>query len=141
MVAKLQVSPSLRFGVLLIASISLAVSACGRSQPVAAGETTTTATTQPATTAPTTVATTAPEQPTPYVIQPGDSVGGIASAFGLTADELANYNNLDDPNRIAAGQQLLIPPGATSTSTTPTTAAAPPPEDPQPETTVAATDG
>ncbi|MFW2380630.1 MAG: LysM peptidoglycan-binding domain-containing protein [Acidimicrobiales bacterium] len=114
----------------VIVGVALLLAACGRTEPVASADnTTTTATTgvvsAPATTVPTTEAA---EQPTAYVVQPGDSVGRIASAYGLNADELAAYNNLDDPNRIAAGQQLLIPPGATSTSTTPTTAAAPPPE-------------
>lgn len=117
-----------RFLAVVVAAAVL-VGACGRTEPVSSAEnTTTTATTVRATTATTVPITEAPEQPTAYVVQPGDSVGGIASAYGLNADELAEYNNLDDPNRIAAGQQLMIPPGATSTSTTPTTAAAPPAE-------------
>ena len=116
--------------------LALLTAACGRTEPVASDATTTTsATTTPATTAAAVATTAAPEQPTAYVIQPGDSLGGIASAFGLTADELAEYNNLEDPDRISIGQQLLIPPGATSTSTTPTTAAAPPPD--STDTTVA----
>ncbi len=113
----------------VIIATAVLAGACGRTEPVSSEEnTTTTATTLAATSASTAPTTEAPEQPTAYVVQPGDSVGGIASAYGLDADGLAEYNNLDDPDRIAAGQQLLIPPGATSTSTTPTTAAAPPPE-------------
>jgi LysM repeat protein len=113
----------------VLVGVSLVVAACGRTEPVSSSDNTTvTATTVISTTATTVATTEAPEQPTAYVVQPGDSVGRIASAYGLNADDLAEYNNLDDPNRIAAGQQLLIPPGATSTSTTPTTAAAPPPE-------------
>ena len=112
-----------------LVAVAVAISACGRTEPVATEENTTTTATTIATTVQTTVPTTeVEEQPTSYVVQPGDSVGRIASAYGLSADELADYNSLDDPDRIAAGQQLLIPPGATSTSTTPTTAAAPPPE-------------
>ncbi len=117
------------FPIAALLGVALSLSACGRTEPVASDATTTT----PATTVPTTVGTTAPpttasEQPSAYVVQPGDSLGGIASAFGLNADELAEYNSLENPDRISVGQQLLIPPGATSTSTTPTTAAAPPPE-------------
>ncbi len=118
------------FPIAALIGAALVISACGRTEPVASAATTTTSaptvsvTAAPATTEPTA----APEQPSSYVVQPGDSVGGIATAFGLKADDLAAYNNLDNPDRIAAGQQILIPPGATSTSTTPTTAAAPPPE-------------
>ncbi len=101
---------------------------CGRTEPVETADEETTTTRAAATSSATTTTTEAPEQPSSYVIQPGDSLGGIASAYGLSTDELAEYNNLEDVNRIAAGQQLLIPPGATSTTTTPTTAAPPPPE-------------
>lgn len=118
--------------------------ACGRTEPVQSAEdTSTTETTSSASTAATT-STTVAEQPSTYVIQPGDSLGAIAAAYGLGADELATYNNLDDPDRIAAGQQLLIPPGATSTTTIPTTAPPPPPETESTEvapTTAATGDG
>lgn len=122
------------FPVTALLGVALTFSACGRAEPVASDATTTT----PATTVPTTVVTTQPPtteaQPTAYVVQPGDNIGVIATAFGLGVTELAEYNSLEDPDKISVGQQLLIPPGATSTSTTPTTAAAPPPE---PTTTAA----
>lgn len=108
-------------------AIALLGQACGRTEPVQSAEDTTTTTTATSATTATTTTTVA-EQPSTYVIQPGDSLGAIAAAYGLGADELATYNNLDDPDRIAAGQQLLIPPGATSTTTIPTTAPPPPPE-------------
>ena len=120
-------------------AFTLALTACGRTEPVASGDTTTT--TLPAEPAPSvgsSAPTTAPPPPSSYVIQPGDSLGAIAAAFGISQEVLIEFNNLTDPDRIAAGQQLLIPPGATSTTTTPTTAAPPPPEpDPAAETTVA----
>lgn len=126
-------------GVVTAIAFTLALTACGRTEPVASGDTTTT--TLPAQSAPSTgstAPTTAAPQPSSYVIQPGDSLGAIAAAFGISQEVLIEFNNLADPNRIAAGQQLLIPPGATSTTTTPTTAAPPPPEpDPAAETTVA----
>ena len=123
------------FAVAALLGVALFISACGRADPVATDTTTTTsATTVPASVAVTEPPTTAAEAATGYVVQPGDSLGGIASAFGINAEDLAEYNNLDNPDQISVGQQLLIPPGATSTSTTPTTAAAPPPE---PTTTAA----
>ena len=117
------------FPVAALVGAALFISACGRTEPVASEATTTTsATTVPVSVAVTEPPTTAAEAPTGYVVQPGDSLGGIASAFGLRAEALAEYNSLENPDRISVGQQLLIPPGATSTSTTPTTAAAPPAE-------------
>ncbi len=112
-----------------VLGISLVTAACGRTEPVASDTTTTIpSASQPAAPATVTVATTAAAQPSSYVIQPGDSLGGIAAAFGISQQALIDYNNLANPDRIAAGQQLLIPPGATSTTTTPTTAAPPPAE-------------
>ena len=128
-----------RFPVSLAACVLAALFAvgCGRTEPVASDAETTTTVTTAATTAATTTTTQPAEQPTSYVVQPGDSVGGIATAFGLAPSVLAEYNNLENPDRIAVGEQLLIPPGATSTSTTPTTAAAPP----ESTDTTAAADG
>lgn len=50
--------------------------------------------------------------PTPaglYVVQPGDTLGGIASEFGTTVEELLAANGLTDPKALQAGQTLLIP--------------------------------
>jgi len=46
-----------------------------------------------------------------YTIQPGDSIGSIASSFGIGEDYIL-WNNPDasrDPNLLAIGEQLLIP--------------------------------
>ncbi len=53
-------------------------------------------------------------QPTPtpagmYVIQPGDTLSGLAEQFGTTVDELMAANGLTDPNALQAGQTLLVP--------------------------------
>ena len=48
--------------------------------------------------------------PQEYEIQPGDSLSLIAEQFGLTTEELAAFNNIDDPNSVQAGQKILIPP-------------------------------
>lgn len=56
-----------------------------------------------------------PQTPTPraaqttYVVQPGDSLSGIATKFGITQQELQQANNIDDPDSIYAGQELIIP--------------------------------
>lgn len=50
--------------------------------------------------------------PTPaglYVVQAGDTLGGLAEGFGTTVEELLAANGLTDPNAIQAGQTLLIP--------------------------------
>lgn len=49
--------------------------------------------------------------PTPvtYVIQRGDTLGNIASRYGLTVGALMRANNLANPELIYAGQRLIIP--------------------------------
>lgn len=65
-------------------------------------------------------ATPAPATPTPepasqapaprtYVVQPGDTLHGIALQFGTTIAELQRVNDLADTNVIVIGQVLVIP--------------------------------
>jgi len=64
--------------------------------------------------------------PTPsglYVVQPNDTLSGLAEDFGTTVEELMAANNLTDPNAIQAGQTLLIP--ALITNTLPLTTTSP----------------
>lgn len=49
-----------------------------------------------------------PQGPT-YVVQPGDTLFGIALVFGTTVEELAAFNSIDDPASIFPGQELVIP--------------------------------
>ena len=57
-----------------------------------------------------------------YTIQQGDTLFGIAEAFGVTMDELISFNAIADPDAIQAGQRIQIPPGGTPpTPTAPTT--------------------
>lgn len=44
-----------------------------------------------------------------YVVQRGDTLTQIASAYGISVSELAAANGISDPNRIMIGQQLAIP--------------------------------
>ncbi len=66
----------------------------------------------------------------PYIVQPNDTLAGIASLFNSTVDAIVTANNLTNANAIQVGQQLKIPvnmvtPTATrpptSTPRTPTT--------------------
>lgn len=44
-----------------------------------------------------------------YVVQPGDSLSSIASLFNINLADLMTANSIQDPNQLAAGQQLVIP--------------------------------
>ena len=44
-----------------------------------------------------------------YVIQPGDTLSGIAARFGTTVSELTRINKISDPDRIYAGKTIRIP--------------------------------
>ena len=44
-----------------------------------------------------------------YRIRPGDTLGGIASANGISVSALAALNGISDPNRITVGRVLSIP--------------------------------
>jgi LysM repeat protein len=58
------------------------------------------------------VAPTVPPAPTPilYTIKKGDTLSKIATANGLTLDELLAANpSIKDPNKIGLGQQIIIP--------------------------------
>jgi len=43
-----------------------------------------------------------------YVVQPGDTLDGIASQVGIAASSLAAWNNLTDPDQITLGQVLRL---------------------------------
>lgn len=69
-----------------------------------------------------------------HTIQSGESLGAIARKYQVTVGELAAANNITDPAKIRAGQQLTIPglkstgsTRAASTTPTPSAAAAPAP--------------
>ncbi len=105
---------------------ALLITACGRSgdPDIAVGGTVATApssTTSTTAAESVTVPTTAP--PTTqltYVIQSGDSLSVIAQRFGLTTQDLADFNAISDLDSIKVGQEISIPP---STVAPPTTAA------------------
>ena len=49
--------------------------------------------------------------PTLYRVRPGDTLLTIAAQFGVTVERIMAANDLVDPNRIQAGQELIIPTG------------------------------
>jgi len=44
-----------------------------------------------------------------YSVRRGDTVSGLAKRFGTSVDAIAQANNLQNPNKIAAGTRLQIP--------------------------------
>jgi LysM repeat protein len=44
-----------------------------------------------------------------YIVQEGDFLWDIAARFGVAVDDLIAANNITDPNRLSAGDQLVIP--------------------------------
>jgi murein DD-endopeptidase MepM/ murein hydrolase activator NlpD len=44
-----------------------------------------------------------------YVVQAGDTLGYIARQFGISTEELADANNITNPNLLSEGTQLVIP--------------------------------
>lgn len=44
-----------------------------------------------------------------YYVQSGDSLSKIAAKVGVTAREIAELNNIKDPNKIKLGQKLVLP--------------------------------
>jgi len=49
-------------------------------------------------------------QPESYAVQAGDTLGQIASRYGVGVDQIAQANSLVDVNVLAVGQSLNIPP-------------------------------
>ncbi len=45
-----------------------------------------------------------------YEVQPNDTLSEIANSFGLTSAELAEANQIEDPDAIQVGDILIIPP-------------------------------
>lgn len=44
-----------------------------------------------------------------YTIKPGDSLWGISRQLGISVNELAALNNIDDPDNLQVGRELKIP--------------------------------
>lgn len=44
-----------------------------------------------------------------HEVQPGDTLSGIAAAYGATTKIIIENNDIKDPNRLRVGQKLFIP--------------------------------
>lgn len=53
-------------------------------------------------------AATATPKRTTYTVQAGDSLAAIAQQFGMSVQDLAELNNIADPNQIEVGQELIV---------------------------------
>ena len=49
------------------------------------------------------------DQPLTYVVQPGDTLSGIASQYGVRLETLLAINQIGDANLISVGQVLTLP--------------------------------
>ncbi len=44
-----------------------------------------------------------------WIVDPGDTLAGIAAHYGVEVDRLARFNGISDPNRINVGDAVSIP--------------------------------
>lgn len=79
-----------------------------------------------------------------HTVQAGESLGVIARRYGVRVADLAAANNITDPSRVRAGQQLVIPGGRAAAkqpsapAAVPDTPPATAPAQPEPTTPAAA---
>jgi LysM repeat protein len=78
-----------------------------QSTTVAGPTTTAPAATQPKTTG-TPTATTAPSNAQYYVIEDGDTLGGIAAKYDTTVEQLLTFNPDLDPNALQPGTRIRV---------------------------------
>lgn len=71
-----------------------------------------------------------------YIVQPTDTLRGIALAFNSTMAAIQAQNKITDPNLVTAGQKLIIP--VNIATPVPTTTNTPQPKTATPSATVAA---
>jgi LysM repeat protein len=52
------------------------------------------------------------EEDTIHIVRSGETLSGIAKIYGSTANALASYNGIANPNLLKTGYELHIPPSA-----------------------------
>jgi murein DD-endopeptidase MepM/ murein hydrolase activator NlpD len=72
----------------------------------------------PASTPPT-AASSRPVSKTSHIVEPGETLGGIANRAGVSLDAIARANSLSAPFPLRAGQKLAIPRGQDTTASKP----------------------
>lgn len=65
--------------------------------------------------------TTVSSAPITHTVQRNETLSGIASQYGVTSEELAAANNINNANHVFVGQKLTIPATDAVTATTTTT--------------------
>ncbi|MCA9934450.1 MAG: LysM peptidoglycan-binding domain-containing protein [Ardenticatenaceae bacterium] len=84
-------------------------------------------------------ATPEPEDELPvHVVRSGDTLMSISQFYDIPMDDLIAFNNLDNPNLLAVGQELVIPVNGIPTPTPPPTATPEPNVLPSPNPTIPA---
>lgn len=68
-----------------------------------------------------------PTQSQSYLVASGDALSLIALSFGVSTAELADANNIDDPDQIRIGQKLVVPASEAPKADVAATPAAPAP--------------
>lgn len=58
-----------------------------------------------------------------YTVQPGDTLLGIASLYGVSPDQIASSSGLNDPNVLRIGQTLTIPASVSTAAVSPSSQA------------------
>jgi lipoprotein-anchoring transpeptidase ErfK/SrfK len=53
-----------------------------------------------------------PTNPLSHTVQEGDTLGAIAQAYGVSVEDLAAANGLDDPDLLYVGWTLIVPDGS-----------------------------
>ncbi len=43
-----------------------------------------------------------------HIVEPGDTLGGIASKYDLSLDDLIRWNNIENPDHIDVGQKIEL---------------------------------
>ncbi len=121
----------MRARVLIISVLALVLAACGAQTAQNEGAPTPTMTPRPTFTAtavptatpmptntplptPTPAVTDTPiPEPTPtpriHVVQSGETLSGIAAAYGVTTQDLIDANDISNPSLVVVGQELKIP--------------------------------
>jgi LysM repeat protein len=78
----------------------------------------------------------APGESVRHVVRPGETLGVIARKYGVRVGDIATANNISDPAKIHAGQELIIPggrsPGSAKPASGPSRSAAAPAAAPAP---------
>lgn len=110
----------IRKAIFAFGAAAIVLSACGRSAPSAEAENPTTSaassttTVAPVTTQPTTTVERFTGSEETYIVAEGDAFSLIASKFDISAEKLAEFNDIADPNLIRVGQTIYLPPGSDS---------------------------